>query len=210
MGMTSMIALSDIDELVDTSMKNWMQKKKRVHHGEGLRDMILDDFNRAHEEHVQMFHMMKCLHMKVGGLWQSIIGRLPGVVNLGTGHVSGLDIMTDGTGSFREYGGSGDTVEFIMELRNAYRSDDASSRKQNLMKLGTWVLQHPQYVPIYGIVNSGLSCGEQGEDKWLVSEDGMRFRFLSGRKLLCFLFGHDHYMNVVERFKTALYKHIQH
>lgn len=182
-----------VKDIVDESMKGWATASSQ------WADIVLQDFIEEHSRDIRTFYMIKYLQMKVGVIWQRVIGKVPGVLNLGTGHASGLDIMTDGSGGF-----AGE-CEFAMELKNAFNSDNSSSKKQNMGKLVHWVKDNPRYAAIYGIVNcSGSVRGDwTGEDR-TVEHDGVMVRHLSGKKLLKFLFGQKEYDTVLQ----ALRRHI--
>ena len=60
--------------------------------------------------------------MKVGEIWQEVLGNYNGCVNLKIGHETGLDILSH-------------TKKFAIELKNRTNTDNASSKKTNLDKL---------------------------------------------------------------------------
>jgi hypothetical protein len=187
--MMMMIEQQAIQHVVDDVMRGWSKRTTAV-----TKDVVLCDFFAEQHEMVETFQKMKCLHMKVGTIWQRVMGLIPGVTSLPCGHVSGLDVMSDGSGRFA--GG----YEFVMELKNASRSDNASSRKQNVRKLCAWATQVAR-MPIYGIINGG------DEDRWIEAEDGGRYRYLSGKCLLRFLFGGEE-LCTIEYIKRALKQYI--
>lgn len=60
--------------------------------------------------------------MKVGEIWQYMIGNYKDFVDLKIGHETGLDILSD-------------TRKIVIELKNRTNTDNASSKKSNLNKL---------------------------------------------------------------------------
>jgi hypothetical protein len=60
--------------------------------------------------------------MKVGEIWQEVIGRYDGCINLYQGHESGLDIISH-------------KRKFIIELKNRTNTDNASSKKNKFIKI---------------------------------------------------------------------------
>ncbi|NBV25373.1 MAG: Eco47II family restriction endonuclease [Proteobacteria bacterium] len=60
--------------------------------------------------------------MKYGEIWQMVIGNYHKFIDLKTGHTSGLDILST-------------ERKIVIELKNRYNTDNASSRKTNLDKL---------------------------------------------------------------------------
>ena len=60
--------------------------------------------------------------MKVGEIWQEIIGNYDEFINLKIGHETGLDILSN-------------TRKLAIELKNRTNTDNASSKKSNLDKL---------------------------------------------------------------------------
>lgn len=183
-------------EVVETSMKSWVTRTCQ------WTDIVLHDLLAARGHEIHTFHMIKFLQMKVGYIWQRLIGRAHGVLNLEQGHPSGLDVMTDGKGTFAR-------GEFAMELKNAFNSDNSSSRKANLGKLCNWVRVHPKYQAVYGTINcqGGIKGDWSGEDR-LVTHDGVCVRHMSGMKLLEFVFGIDGSKEVLTALRIELRKYV--
>lgn len=124
--------------------------------------------------------------MKLAEVWQSLMGHVDDIEDLGTGHESGLDLRSE-------------KGLYIMELKNSVHTDNASSRQHNLSKLKKYVMHHPKYHAIYGFVNGTT---EQGIDE-IKTYDGWKVRYLSGSKLLRFIFGDD-YSNILQILKEKI------
>ena len=78
--------------------------------------------------------------MKIGNIWQEVLGNYDTFVDLGIGHETGLDIMSH-------------KRKIAIELKNRTNTDNASSRKSNLDKLAKFKKEHPDYTCVYGNVN---------------------------------------------------------
>lgn len=91
--------------------------------------------------------------MKIGQIWQEVLGNYDTYEDLGVGHETGLDIVSH-------------KKKIIVELKNRTNTDNASSKKANLDKLGKFKKMHPDYTCIYGNINDTTkSKTENGEIK---------------------------------------------
>jgi hypothetical protein len=79
--------------------------------------------------------------MKVGEIWQEVLGTYDGFINLKIGHETGLDILSD-------------TKKIAIELKNRTNTDNASSKKSNLDKLAKFKKNNPTYTCIYANINA--------------------------------------------------------
>jgi len=79
--------------------------------------------------------------MKIGEIWQEVLGNYDGFINLKTGHESGLDILSH-------------TKKVAIELKNRTNTDNASSKKSNFDKLTNFKKKNPEYTCIYANINS--------------------------------------------------------
>jgi len=79
--------------------------------------------------------------MKVGEIWQEVLGNYDGFINLKVGHETGLDILSH-------------TKKFAIELKNRTNTDNASSKKSNLDKLANFKKNNPDYICIYANINA--------------------------------------------------------
>jgi len=78
--------------------------------------------------------------MKIGEIWQEVIGDYDGYINLRVGDKSGLDIVSH-------------KYKIAIELKNRTNTDNASSRKANLDKLAKFKKEHPDYTCMYANIN---------------------------------------------------------
>lgn len=79
--------------------------------------------------------------MKIGKIWQEIIGSFNGFISLKNGNNTGLDIISD-------------TKKIAIELKNRTNTDNASSKKSNLDKLSKFKQKNPEYICIYANINA--------------------------------------------------------
>ena len=166
----------EIKSILKKHMKNYNNIPRHKYH-----DIVLSPFIENNKDIFQKTNKIKFIQMKIGLIWQSVLGTLPGVRDLGIGHNSSLDLkFTNNHG-----------IKYIIELKNSYNTDNASSRAMNIQKLGKYVSIHKDYVPIYGIING---INSKGEDK-IISYNGIHVRMLSGNLFFKFIFQDEDYMN---------------
>jgi hypothetical protein len=79
--------------------------------------------------------------MKVGEIWQEVLGSYDGFINLKIGHETGLDIISH-------------TKKIAIELKNRTNTDNSSSKKSNLDKLANFKKNNPTYICIYANINA--------------------------------------------------------
>ena len=160
-----------INQVLSKYMKSSCHKKVIY------RDIIL-------QKHIKQDRRIKFAQMKIGLIWQSLLGHLPGVQDLGVGHASSLDLeFTNDQGQ-----------KYIIELKNSYNTDNASSRARNIQKLARYAETHTEYIPIYGIINGTIASGQ---DK-VVTFENMQVRMLTGPLFFKFIFQNIDYEPVIE------------
>jgi hypothetical protein len=117
---------------------------------------------------------MKQKQMKYGEIWQMVIGNYDKFTDLKIGHNTGLDIIS---------------VErkIIMELKNRYNSDNASSKKSNFDKLTNYKKMNPEYTCIYGIINDKTKEGQTKK----IQHNELEIEYYSGEKLFTLIFGEN-------------------
>ena len=79
--------------------------------------------------------------MKIGEIWQEVLGNYDKFINLKSGDITGLDII-----SYEK--------KIVIELKNRTNIDNDSSRKTNLDKLSNFKKQHPEFTCIYANINA--------------------------------------------------------
>jgi hypothetical protein len=116
--------------------------------------------------------------MRIGEIWQSIIGNYDEFINLKQGHETGLDILSH-------------TRKIAIELKNRTNTDNASSKKSNLNKLAEFKLKNPDYTCIYACIN------DKNEKKTLLGNNkkiihnNVEIEHMIGMKFLNFIFNED-------------------
>jgi hypothetical protein len=79
--------------------------------------------------------------MKIGEIWQEVIGSYYGFINLKSGHKTGLDILSH-------------SKKIAIELKNRTNTDNSPSRKYNFDKLSQFKKKNPDYRCIYANINA--------------------------------------------------------
>lgn len=137
-----------------------------------LNDILLDTYFQEHCDEVNNALLIKQIQMKIGIIWQKIIGQYDGYTDLGIGHECGLDVITN-------------TKHIIMEIKNRHNTDNSSARKANFDKLVRYKKKHPNFRCIYGVINDTTSVGTY---KKIIHND-TQIEYMSGDILLNFIFG---------------------
>jgi hypothetical protein len=128
--------------------------------------------------------------MKVGEIWQEMIGNYDGFINLKNGHDTGLDILSH-------------TRKLAIELKNRTNTDNSSSKKSNLDKLSKFKKEHPDYVCIYANINADtekktLECSTKK-----IIHNGVEIEHQVGYIFLTFIFG-ENTKEVIEFIKNTI------
>lgn len=139
-----------------------------------LDDILLNNFIKSNTEQIKFTKKIKQLQMNVGKIWQIVIGNYNNFSDLGEGHETGLDVKSD-------------KLKIIMEIKNRHNTDNASSKKTNLSKLAKFKKLNPDYTCIYAVINDKT---KEGKDEFITHDD-VNIRYLSGNKLLEFVFDLD-------------------
>lgn len=116
--------------------------------------------------------------MKIGEIWQEVLGNYKDCINLKTGHESGLDIVSH-------------TRKFIIELKNRTNTDNASSKKTNLDKLATFKKDHSDYICIYANINSDTKTKTMNGTIKKIKHNGFELEHHIGYRFLRFVLEDD-------------------
>ena len=131
--------------------------------------------------------------MKVGEIWQEVLGNYNGFVNLKIGHETGLDILSD-------------TKKIAIELKNRTNTDNASSKKSNFDKLAKFKKNNPEYLCIYANINADTEKKTlQGSIKKIL-HNGFEIEHQIGYEFLNFILGSDT-ESIIEFVKNAIDKY---
>ena len=165
-------SLSKYFELLDNSIQNILLR----HENDVLTYDILD--TEKSKTNKLMALKEKQRQMKVGEIWQEVLGNYNGYVNLKIGHKTGLDILSH-------------TKKIAIELKNRTNTDNASSKKSNLDKLTIFKKNNPEYVCIYANINSDTEKKTlQGSIKKIL-HNGVEIEHQVGYEFLKFILGDD-------------------
>jgi len=137
-------------------------------------DLLLNSDNVDHLNILKSSLKLKQLQMKIGEIWQVVIGEYDGFENLRVGHETKLDVRSV-------------SRKLIFEIKNRYNTDNSSARTANLNKLSTFKSDNPKYTTIYGVIND---TRPEGRVK-IIEHDGEDIYYYSGDELFKFIFGED-------------------
>jgi hypothetical protein len=131
--------------------------------------------------------------MKVGEIWQEVIGNYDGFINLKTGHETGLDILST-------------TKKIAIELKNHINTDNHSSKKSNLDKLAKFKVDNPEYTCIYANINANTENKTiKGISKKII-HNNVEIEHQVGYVFLDFIFGKDR-EKIVEFVRNTIDKY---
>lgn len=139
-----------------------------------LNDILLEEYIQKNDDIIKKTKKIKQIQMKIGELWQRIIGIYGEYIDLKQGHHSGLDIINE-------------NKKIVIELKNRYNTDNASSRKSNYDKLAKFKQNNPNYECVYGIINDKTIQGEE----LTIIHNGVKLKKYSGNCFLNYIFGEN-------------------
>jgi hypothetical protein len=113
--------------------------------------------------------------MKVGEIWQEVIGNYDGFINLKNGHETGLDILSN-------------TKKIAIELKNRTNTDNSSSKKSNFDKLSKFKRENPDYICIYANVNAETEKKTLKGYHKKITHNGFEIEHKVGYDFLTFIF----------------------
>ena len=116
--------------------------------------------------------------MKVGDIWQCVLGNYTGFRDLKIGHKTGLDILSE-------------ERKMAIELKNRTNTDNASSRKANLDKLAKYKVENPEYTCIYANINANTEEKTMNFAKKIILHNGVEIEHRVGTEFLKFILGDD-------------------
>lgn len=132
--------------------------------------------------------------MKIGEIWQEVLGNYNDCINLKIGHETGLDIISH-------------VRKFAIELKNRTNTDNSSSKKANFDKLATFKKNNPDYKCIYANINAATEKTTlQGSIKTIIHDD-VEIEIYTGYKFLNFILGDDRNA-IIEFVKNTIDKYI--
>jgi hypothetical protein len=101
----------------------------------------------------------KQYQMKIGEIWQEVLGNYKTFKNLKVGHETGLDLISH-------------ERKIAVEIKNRTNTDNASARKANLDKLAKFKKENPEYTCVYANINADTEKKTlQGSTKIIIHND---------------------------------------
>lgn len=158
--------------LIETKIKQIIRRPVK----ERLTFDILD--TEKHIKNKLISLQEKQRQMKIGAIWQYTLGNYNSFQDLGTGHESGLDIIST-------------SRKIIIELKNRTNTDNASSRKANKDKLVKFKLQHPDYECIYGMINDTTEKDTIVGKINTIQYNGVEIKEYIGMEFIRYILGED-------------------
>jgi len=155
-----------------------------------LNDILLNEYITKNNDIIQKAYKLKVIQMKIGLIWQFIIGNYKDFIDLKIGHSSGLDILSQ-------------SRKIAIELKNRYNSDNASSRLSNYNKLAEFKKLNPDYQCIYGIINDKQKTGIYK----IIKHNTVEIIYCSSEKLLDLIFGLDK-NKIIKQIKIIINNHL--
>lgn len=133
--------------------------------------------------------------MKIGEIWQEVLGNYEGYMNLKIGHETGLDIISHSN-------------KIIIELKNRTNTDNASSKKSNFDKLAKFKKHNPEYRCIYATINESTEEKTiRGSHTKFIQSDSEIEKY-TGHLFLSFILKENTH-NIIEFVRTTIDKYLQ-
>ena len=131
--------------------------------------------------------------MKIGEIWQEVLGNYKECINLKIGHETGLDILSH-------------TKKYAIELKNRTNTDNASSKKSNLDKLAKFKLANPDYVCIYANINADTEAKTLKGSITKIVHNGVEIEHQTGYEFIRFILGDDTH-SIIDFVKNTIDKY---
>ena len=174
-------------EIYQNRVEKQIHKMFRIKANDTLiKDILLDEYIGANKISFDITKRIKQVQMKIGNIWQILIGEYKDFQNLKIGHVTGLDAISE-------------KRKIVMEIKNRYNTDNSSARKSNYDKLSNYKHDHPDFECIYGVINDTKDCVKA------INHNNQEIKYYSGRYLLDYVFGNDK-ENVLKIINAVLKK----
>lgn len=135
----------------------------------------------------------KQYQMRIGEIWQAVLGSYDGFEDLKSGHESSLDIISH-------------SKKIIVEIKNRTNTDNSASRKTKLDKLASFKRKNPEYKCIYAMINDRTREKTQNGSMKQITHDGVEIEIQTGFYFLRFILG-EHTDIVVSTVKEIFNKY---
>jgi hypothetical protein len=133
--------------------------------------------------------------MKVGEIWQEVLGNYEGFINLKIGHETGLDIISH-------------SKKIIIELKNRTNTDNFSSKKSNYSKLADFKKRNQDYRCIYANINAKTEKKTMNEMFKKIIYEGIEIEHHVGYNFIKFIL-EDNTDIIIEFIKSTIDKYLQ-
>lgn len=121
---------------------------------------------------------IKQYQMKIGNIWQYILGNYKDYKDLKNGDETGLDII-----SYK--------YKIIIELKNRTNTDNYSSKKSNLKKLSDYKKKNQDFLCIYGCINEDTEIKTKSGIIKEIVHNNQKIYMYTGYKLLNLILKND-------------------
>jgi len=185
--MNSEFSLSKYFELLGKKIKNILARTKKYELTYDILDTEKSKTNKL------MILKEKQRQMKVGEIWQEVLGSYNGFINLKIGDETGLDILST-------------TKKIAIELKNRTNTYNASSKKTNLNKLANFKEKHPEYTCIYANINADTKQKTMEGSITIIYINGYELEHQIGYKFLTFILKDDT-DKIIQFVKDTIYKY---
>jgi hypothetical protein len=159
-------------ELIDKIIKNILLRPQN----NKITYDILDTDNSKRNKLIVLKEKQR--QMKIGEIWQEVLGNFNGFVNLKNGHITGLDIISD-------------SKKIAIELKNRTNTDNMGARKFNLNKLAYFKQNNPEYRCIYANINADTERKTLQTSTKILLHNGVEIEHQIGYEFLKFIFEND-------------------
>jgi len=136
----------------------------------------------------------KQFRMKIGEIWQIILGNYYGWENLKIGNEYGLDIISH-------------TKKIAIELKNRTNTDNSSSRQTNFNKLVKFKKDNPSYICIYACINADNEEKTYNTKFEKIIHNGFEIEKHTGYEFIKFILGNDT-DKIIKFTKSVIEKYI--
>jgi hypothetical protein len=175
-------ALCEYFELLETKIQNILSRPEK----DALTYDILDTEKSTANKLLALKERQR--QMKIGEIWQEVLGSYSGFVNLKIGHETGLDLLSH-------------TKRIAVELKNRTNTDNASSKKSNLDKLADFKKNNPEYTCVYANINADTEKKTVDGTICRILHNGVELEHQTGYGFLTFILGDDR--DAIVRFVKA-------
>lgn len=163
----------NIKKIINCVCKN-LNNKSKYNDNYGLFD--------KYENLLHLNYKFDFIQMNIEIIWKQIFDLVYWIDYLGNDHKTGLELKTNKLSNNK----------FIIKLNNS----NTSLKNTNINKLIDYKMKHPNYEIIYAVIN----CDSKNGRDEIIKYNDYEIRYLSGKKLLKFIFGKD-YKTIVEIFR---------